>query len=87
MEADAAEAEAEADEVEVEADVEVLASPEAVVVAVSPEAAAGVFREGVQAAPLGLMSLIVQISEALVRRIYRVPDEAAVLAIELPVSG
>jgi hypothetical protein len=85
----------EADEAEVEAGAVVVASPEAAVVAVSPEAAvavspeaaAGVFREGVQAAPLGLMSLIVQISEALVRRIYRVPDEAAVLAIELPVSG
>jgi hypothetical protein len=82
--------------VEVEADAVVLASPEAeaavvaspeAAIAVSREAAEGIFREGVRAAPPGLESLIVPISAALVRGMYRVPDEAAVLAIELPVSG
>jgi hypothetical protein len=93
--AEVVEAEAEADAVEVEADAEVLASPEAAVVTVSPEAAVpreaaeGIFREGVRAGPLGLglEPLTVPISAALVRGIYRVPAEAAVLAIELPVSG
>ena len=96
MEADAVEVEAV--EVEVEADAEVLACPEAEVeavaspeaaIAVSREAAEGIFREGVRAGPLGLglEPLTVPISAALVRGMYRVPDEAAVLAIELPVSG
>jgi hypothetical protein len=99
VEADAVEAEADAVEAEAEADAVVLASPEAEVaaevaspeaaIAVSREAAEGIFREGVRAGPLGLglESLIVPISAALVRGMYRVPDEAAVLAIELPVSG
>jgi hypothetical protein len=67
VEADAAEVEADA--VEVEADAVALASPEAAVVTVSPEAAVpreaaeGIFREGVRAGPLGLglESLIVPI--------------------------
>lgn len=96
MEVDAVEVEAVA--VEAEADAEVLACPEAEVeavaspeaaIAVSREAAEGIFREGVRAGPLGLglEPLTVPISAALVRGMYRVPDVAAVLAIELPVSG